>query len=50
MGFFDVKTAVVINSGRSDDEEYEEVTPEFCDCCGHEIIPAASEYTFPMLC
>ena len=39
MGIFDVKTAVVINRKRySYDVEYEEVAPEFCDSCGHEII------------
>ena len=44
MGIFDVKTAVVINRGRGCDEEYEEVNPEFCGSCGHEIIWDDEEY------
>ena len=44
MGIFDVKTAVVINNRRGSDEEYDEVAPEFCACCGHEIIWDDEEY------
>ena len=37
MGIFNVKTAIVINSRSNRTEEYEEVNPEVCDVCGHEL-------------